>query len=169
MLSFMMVLIDRGSKGGTEMTYWNYRVIEKRCFESDATSYQIHEVYYADDGSIEHWTEEPVQPLGETVAELREDIRLFLQAFRRPILELREGALIPDGADSPINEGHYFEFMDRASVAVDYVYQFLGSHPLIKKEARLLELYERAEEALADLYQEAGRLEFERHEDGQNV
>jgi len=72
--------------------------------------------------------------------------------------------LITDEADSPINEGHYYEFMDRASVAVDYVYQFLGSHPLLKKEARLRELYERAEEALAELYQEVGQLEFERKE-----
>jgi hypothetical protein len=56
----------------------------------------------------------------------------------------------------------FAEFMDRASVAVDYVYQFLGSHPLLKKETRLREVYERAEEALAELYQEAGRLEFER-------
>lgn len=151
---------------GTEMSYWDYRVIRKRYPESDAISYQIHEVYYADNGSIEHWTEDPVQPLGETAEELREDIRFFLQAFRCPILEWKEvdgeWTLIPDEADSPINEDHYFEFMDRASVVVDYVYQFLGSHPLLKKETRLREVYERAEEALAELYQEAGRLEFER-------
>lgn len=107
-----------------------------------------------------------VQPFGETAEELREEIRFFLQAFRRPILEWKEvggeWAFIPDEDDSPINEGHYFEFMDRASVAVDYAYQFLGSHPLLKKETRLREVYERAEEALAELYQEAGRLEFER-------
>jgi len=150
--------------GGTEMTYWDYRVVRKHYPESDAVSYQIHEVYYTDDSRIEHWTEEPVQPLGETAEELREDIRFFLQAFRHPILEWKEGSLITDEADSPINEGHYYEFMDRASVAVDYVYQFLGSHPLLKKEARLRELYERAEEALAELYQEVGQLEFERKE-----
>jgi hypothetical protein len=126
-------------------------------------------LYYADNGSIEHWTEDPVQPFGETTEELREDIRFFLQAFRRPILEWKERevegelALIPDEDDSPINDGHYFEFMDRASVAVDYVYQFLGSHPLLKRETRLREVYERAEEALAELYQEAGRLEFDRN------
>ena len=52
--------------------------------------------------------------------------------------------------------------MDRASVAADYVYQFLGSHPLIRKEKRLREIYLNAEQALAELYQEAGRLEFNR-------
>lgn len=145
------------------MSYWNYRVIRKHDPHADEASYQIHEVYYSEGGRIEHWTEDPVQPFGETAEELREDIRFFLQAFRRPILELKEGegeiALTPDEDDSSINEGHYFEFMDRASVAVDYVYQFLGSHPLLKKEARLRDIYERAEDALAELYQEAGRLE----------
>ncbi|MGQ0594298.1 MAG: hypothetical protein ACT4QB_17110 [Gammaproteobacteria bacterium] len=148
------------------MSYWNYRVIRKRYPESDAISYQIHEVYYADNGSIEHWTEDPVQPFGETAEELREGIRFFLQAFRRPILECTEvdgdWALMTDEDHSPINEGHYFELMDRASVAVDYVYQFVGSHPLLKRETRLREIYERAEQALAELYREAGRAEFER-------
>lgn len=148
------------------MSYWNYRVIRRRYPDSDAISYQIHEVYYADNGSIEHWTEDPVQPFGESAAELREEIRFFLQAFRRPILGWTEVdgevALIADEDDSPVNDGHYVEFMDRASVAVDYVYQFLGSHPLLKKETRLREIYERAEQVMAELYQETGRAGFER-------
>ena len=123
-------------------------------------------MYYDDKGKVESWTENPVEPYGETAEELREDIRYFLQAFRRPILELKEEnekvSLLPDEEDNSINEGHYFEFMDRASVAVDYIYQFLGSHPLVRKETRLRELYMRAEETLAELYQEAGRLEFDR-------
>ena len=148
------------------MPCWNYRVIRKHYPDSDAISYQVHEVYYADNGSIEHSTEDPVQPFGETAEELREEIRFFLQAFRRPVLEWKEAggewALIPDEDDSQINAGHYFEFMDRAAVAVDYAYQFLGSHPLLKKQTRLREVYQRAEEALAELHQEAGRLEYER-------
>lgn len=145
------------------MSYWNYRVIRKHDPDSDTISYQVYEVYYADDGSIEQWTEDPVQPYGETAEELREEIKCFLQAFRCPILERKEvdgePALTPDEDTSSINDGHYFEFMDRASVAVDYVYQFLGNHPLLKQQPRLREVYERAEEALAELYQEAGRLE----------
>jgi hypothetical protein len=70
--------------------------------------------------------------------------------------------LVADEADQPINEGHYFELMDRAAVALDYVYQFLGSHPLMKQEPTLAALYDKAESALSELYQEAGRLEFER-------
>ncbi len=104
--------------------------------------------------------------MGETATELREDIRYFLQAFRRPVLEVQENdegaTLVSDDTDDAINEGHYFELMDRASVALDYVYQFLGSHPLMRKDKTLQEVYEKAEEALAELYQRAGRLEFDR-------
>jgi hypothetical protein len=149
------------------MSCWNYRVIRKSHSDTDVVSYQIHEVYYKEDGSIDGWTKEPVEPHGETVEELREDIRYFLHAFRRPVLEEKDvdhkEVLVEDNSDYPINEGHYFEFMDRAAVAVDYIYQFLGSHPLIRKEKSLRELYKKAEAALAELYQEAGRLEFDRN------
>ncbi len=104
--------------------------------------------------------------MGETVEELREDIRYFLHAFRCPILEGKEtdggSTLFPNDTDEAINEGHYFELMDRASVALDYVYQFLGSHPLIRKDRTLQGMYQKAEEALAELCQQAGRLEFDR-------
>lgn len=148
------------------MSHWNYRVIRKHHPETDSVTYQVHEVYYREDGGIEGWTQESVAPMGETAEELREDIRYFLHAFRRPILEEKEtdegSTLVSDDANEAINDGHYFELMDRASVALDYVYQFLGSHPLMKKERTLQEMYEKAEEALAELYQRAGRLEFDR-------
>ncbi len=105
--------------------------------------------------------------MGETAEELREDIRYFLHAFRRPILEVQEtdkgSTLVSDDTDDAINDGHYFELMDRASVALDYIYQFLGSHPLIRKDKTLQAMYEKAEESLAELYQQAGRLEFDRN------
>ncbi len=148
------------------MSHWHYRVIRKHHPETDSVTYHVHEVYYQEDGSIDGWTQESVAPLGETVEELREDIRYFLQAFRCPILEEKEtdegSKLFPDEMSHPINDGHYFEFMDRSSVALDYVYQFLGSHPLIKKDQRLQDKYEKVEEALAELYQQAGRLEFDK-------
>ena len=104
--------------------------------------------------------------MGETTEELREDIRCFLHAFRRPILEVQEtdegATLVCDDTDDAINDGHYFELMDRASVALGYIYQFLGCHPLLRKDKTLQEVYEKAEEALAELYQRAGRLEFDR-------
>jgi hypothetical protein len=60
-----------------------------------------------------------------------------------------------------VNQGHSPEFLDRAWVAIDYIYQFLGSHPLVRKEKRLQDIYLKAESALSDLYQEAGKIEYE--------
>lgn len=149
------------------MSHWNYRVLRKHHTETDSVTYHVHEVYYRDDGYIEGWTQEPVAPMGETAEELREDIRYFLHAFRRPILEEREtdegSTLIADATNDAINDGHYFELMDRASIALDYIYQFLGSHPVVRKDKTLQDMYEKAEDALAELYQHAGRLEFDRN------
>ena len=129
-------------------------------------TYHVHEVYYRDEGYIEGWTQESVAPMGETAEELREDIKYFLHAFRRPILEEQEtdegSTLIPDDTDDAINDGHYFELLDRTYVALDYIYQFLGSHPVVRKDKTLQDTYEKAEVALAELYQQAGRLEFDR-------
>lgn len=148
------------------MSHWNYRVIRKHHTETDSVTYHVHEVYYRDDGYIEGWTQEAVAPMGETAAELREDIRYFLRAFRSPILEEKEtdkgSTLFPDATDYTINDGHYFELMDRASVALDYIYQFLGSHPVVRKDKTLQDIYEKAEQALAELYQQAGQMEFDR-------
>ncbi|ETR72675.1 MAG: hypothetical protein OMM_07384 [Candidatus Magnetoglobus multicellularis str. Araruama] len=145
------------------MSAWDYRVIRKEHKETNSITYHIHEVYYSDNGTIESWTERPVQPLGENLFELREDIRYFLRAFRRPVLEEKiiEGKpqLVNDDDHYEINPGHYFEFMDRTSIALDYVYQFLGSHPLISKEPQLKAVYQKVEDALADLYQLSGRLD----------
>ena len=145
---------------------WDYRVIRKRHTETDSVTYHVHEIDYGEDGGIENWTEDAVEPMGETPQELREDIRYFLHAFRFPILEEKTtdggSTLLPDDSDSEINDGHYFELMDRASVSVDYIYQFIGSHPIIRKDRSLRKTYEKAEEALAELYQQAGTLAFDR-------
>ncbi len=86
------------------MKHWNYRVIKKHDSKSENTSYQIHEIYYREDGIIDAWTESPVQPYGDTSQELQEDIRFFLQAFRHPVLELRpvdgKQVLIEDADES---------------------------------------------------------------------
>jgi len=144
---------------------WNYRIIKKTFADNDAAQYEIHEVYY-EGNSISGWTQNSVNPSGASVAELREDIRYFLQAFKRPVLEEKiideKDVLIENDDCLEINDGHYFEFMDRAFVASEYIYQFLGSHPLIRKEEKLKHFYEKAALALAELYQEAGRLEFEK-------
>lgn len=141
---------------------WNYRVV-KTHHADERVTYHIHKVHYGNDGSIETWTEEPVAPVGGEVGELREDIVLFSRAFRHPVLEQRESdgnpALRADVVDAvAINSGHYWELLDRAYVASAYVDEFLGNHPLLKKEGALHTAYERASEALAELYLHAGEL-----------
>jgi len=147
------------------MASWNYRVIRKE-HESGEIHFQIHEVYYSEDGFIQSWTVDPVLPSGESLSELREDIRYFLSAFRKDALEEAQEngkpVLRPAYADQEINEGHYFELMDRASVTLDYCCEFLGSHPVVRRNDKLWKLFENVEKALYELYQEASRLEFER-------
>jgi len=143
-------------------------VIRKEHETGDVT-FQIHEVYYAEDGIIESWSTEPVKPMGESVSELREDIRYFLSAFRRPILQQSEGSGKPVLRDAyengEINDGHYFELMDRASVALDYCSEFVGSHPVVRQNKTLKKLYEKAEAALYALYQETARIDAKRPDD----
>lgn len=68
---------------------WNHRVIRRNNSPSrdPEWTYQIHEVYYNDDGSIESWTENPVAPMGENPIELQSEIRYFSEALNKPVLE----------------------------------------------------------------------------------
>jgi len=147
------------------MGTWNYRILRTE-HESGDVLFRIHEVYYSDGGTIESWTLDPVLPSGESASELREDIRYFLSAFRKPVLEEAhengKPILRPAYDDEDINEGHYFELMDRTSVAADYCRDFVGSHPLARQNDNLRELFQKVEEALDELYQEAAKLELER-------
>lgn len=68
------------------MSHWNYRVIRKYHKESDSRTYHIHEVYYGEKNNIEGWTQSPVEPMGESLAELRNDIQCFLKAIQKPVL-----------------------------------------------------------------------------------
>lgn len=151
------------------MSYWNYRVIRTEN-KSGEVLFNIHEVYYTQDGTIETWTENPVLPQGESVGELREDIHYFLNAFTKPILEEDEDQGKPilkpvyDEEDS-INREHYFELMDRAWVALNYCNNSVGDHPLIRKNKELKNLFEKVSEDLFNLYQAAAELEFGHSED----
>jgi len=147
------------------MSYWNYRVIRKDV-DAENVQFCIHEVYYDDEGKIEAHTENSVEPYGETQSELREDIKYFMSAFKYPILKEKKiddkYILVEDEDDQEINDGHYFELMDRASVALSYIHQFLGSHPVVRKNKELKEIYEKSEIILNELYQKASELEFKK-------
>jgi len=71
---------------------WNHRVIRRSIAPSTDPewNYQIHEVYYDEDGSIENWTENLVAPLGECLLELQSEIKRFSEALNQSVLEVAE-------------------------------------------------------------------------------
>ncbi len=69
------------------MSHWNTRVIRKYDQKTDTTIFEMHEVHYDDNNRIIAWTESSVGPFGETLAELKEDIKHFLEAVQKPILQ----------------------------------------------------------------------------------
>jgi hypothetical protein len=143
------------------MTTWNYRVIRKTCPNGGQFTYQIHEVYYRDDGSIDCWTQAPVEPLGISEPQLRNDVHAFLAAFRMPVLEekmVRGQALLVEeripGQRSAALQQDYSSLANRAS---GYLFQVLGSHLLLKQEPELRQAYDRVDQALAELCELAAR------------
>jgi hypothetical protein len=51
------------------------------------TWYGIHEVYYDEDGKTEGWTMDPVNPQGETLDELKEELVSMVEATLEPVLD----------------------------------------------------------------------------------
>lgn len=136
------------------MTTWNYRVLKKTCPHTRDVSYQIHEVYYQADGSIDCWNHTPVEPLGVTESGLRNDIRAFLSAFQFPVLEERfmngKSFLTPQpSADK--KDDLQRDYADRTARATNYLAQVLGHHLLVKSEPSVREAYLRVEQALSAL------------------
>lgn len=67
----------------------NYRVMIHRHIDSD-DAYAIHEVYYDDDnGNPYGWTENPSSPFGETIEELRVNLKMMLAALDNSVLEYK--------------------------------------------------------------------------------
>lgn len=64
---------------------WNHRVIAS-IDENGEALYQVHEVYYYEDGRLMGCTEKGVAPMGETSEMLLEEIERFVAAFTKPIL-----------------------------------------------------------------------------------
>ena len=72
------------------MTHWNYRVIRKKYPPAIdgivEESLQIHEVYYDENNNPKMVTEEGMEPHGETLDELRNDLNNMIKALDKPIL-----------------------------------------------------------------------------------
>lgn len=63
---------------------WNYRVVKKT--QNGETTYGIHECYYDENGNPSSITVEPMDPHGESIEELRDDLELMSLALTRPVL-----------------------------------------------------------------------------------
>ena len=74
---------------------WNYRVVRKKHVSADAIdgkertlyTYGIHEAYYDEYGFVGAITQDPVEPFGENIEELRHTWVMMAEAFGRPILD----------------------------------------------------------------------------------
>jgi hypothetical protein len=66
------------------MMHWNYRIVQDNNGGDDW--YSLREVYYRKDNKPWAWTEEPMEPMGDTIDELRGDFEAMKEAFERPML-----------------------------------------------------------------------------------
>ena len=74
---------------------WNYRVVRKRYAKPDTGSgneranytYAIHEAYYDSNKHVGAITQDPVEPFGENIEELRHAWVMMAEAFGQPILD----------------------------------------------------------------------------------
>jgi len=74
--------------------HWNHRVIRKPQDDEDAPyTFEIHEVFYDDDGYPDGYTENAVAPFGESISELKQDLEWFMRALDKPVLEDVDGKL----------------------------------------------------------------------------
>lgn len=137
------------------MANWNYRVIRKACAATGIVTYQVHEVYYTEDGGIDCWTQQPVEPLGTTESQLRNDVHAFLAAFRKPVLEeklvLGQLQLTEEKLPRTCQDELRDEYKNRATRATGYLFQMLGNHLLLKQDVSMSEAYDRVDRALTDL------------------
>ena len=72
--------------------HWNHRVISKQVPAdikgNTETAYEIHEVYYNEEGIPTSCTVDGITAFGETVEELKETLERMLKATEKPILEM---------------------------------------------------------------------------------
>lgn len=83
---------DTEDDGLPPFSHWNYRVMRRAYTHKDATteySYGIHEVYYSLDGEPDCHSENDVGIHGETVEELKKDLKNYKRALNKPVLDYK--------------------------------------------------------------------------------
>jgi len=76
---------------------WNYRVIRHKQWEDnivggtldrhDPYFFNIHEVYYDNQGYPKSWSMDPHPPGGCTLKELQDEVQKMASAWEKPVLE----------------------------------------------------------------------------------
>lgn len=71
---------------------WNYRIVHEVKTVRGITdeTFSIHEVYYNDDGNIDLWSVDPIEPQGCSADDLMEDLCHMMEALTHPVLEKSE-------------------------------------------------------------------------------
>lgn len=88
------------------MSHWNHRVIKHvrtsviDKIEETETWFSVHEVYYDDAGHPNGYTEDAVEPFGETLLELADDLDRFQVALSKPVL-VHEDFFPREGSSHP--------------------------------------------------------------------
>ena len=67
---------------------WSYRIVHK--VYDGADEYTIHEIYYDNEGNPQLITVNPIAPYGNTHEEFKEDMKYYLMALEKPVLEYDE-------------------------------------------------------------------------------
>ena len=88
---------------------WNYRVVRRKHSYEDQESkkfsvyytYAIHEAFYDDNGHVGMITQDPIEPFGDNIEELRHSWVMMAEAFGRPILDYDN---IPEPGCAPEDE-----------------------------------------------------------------
>ncbi|MEQ8961113.1 MAG: hypothetical protein RLP02_24850 [Coleofasciculus sp. C2-GNP5-27] len=74
------------------MMHWDYRVF----FEDDG--YTIRTVYYDDRGAIAACSEKPIEPFGESLEDLQDELNLLQAALKKKVLSASD---VPDQSLRP--------------------------------------------------------------------
>lgn len=65
---------------------WNYRIVKSKDYAGD-DYFQVHEVYYDDDGKANGCTENAITPGGNSVEELKSTFEMILESFEKEVIE----------------------------------------------------------------------------------
>jgi hypothetical protein len=72
-----------------EINHWNHRVVRRvyKTTNYEEESFAIHEAYYDDDGNVTRITQDPVDPHGSSMEDLRWSLNKMRECLEYPVLD----------------------------------------------------------------------------------